>query len=111
MNGLPRLLALACLMACSAGAAAPYSESPGKEGDGNFNVGPEYKTDPDLTDRGNPKGKQFEFILRLGESHVFRGDDSTLEPAKKPVRTERKIQVYIPAAYVDGTAAPAAGHP
>jgi enterochelin esterase family protein len=82
------------------------AESPGSQGDGHFVVGPEYRLDPDLTDRGNPRGRQFEFKMRLADSRLFRGDDSTLEPAKKAVRTERKIFVYIPAAYRDGTAAP-----
>jgi len=81
-------------------------EDPGAKGDGHFVVGPEYPIDPDLTDRGNPKGRQFEFKMRLADSRIFRGDDPTLEPAKKAVRTERKIFVYIPAAYRDGTPAP-----
>jgi enterochelin esterase-like enzyme len=42
----------------------------------------------------------------LADSKLFRGDDTTLEPTKKAVRTERKIFVYIPAAYRDGTPAP-----
>src|ERR1043165_8627326 len=93
-------------LAYPATAAESYTENPGTEGDGNFTVGPEYKIDPDLTDQGNPKGKYFEFTMRLADSKIFRGDDSTLEPAKKPVRTERKIFVYVPAAYQDGTKAP-----
>ncbi len=87
-------------------AADAYTEKPGTAGDGDFTIGPDYKTDPDLTDRGNPKGKSFEFSLRLADSKVFRGDDTTLEPDKKPVRKERKIFVYVPAAYQDGTKAP-----
>ncbi len=82
-----------------------YSESPGTEGNGNFTIGPDYKVDPDLTDRGNPKGKYFEFSMPLAESKIYRGDDATLDP-RKPVREERKIFVYIPAAYKDGTKAP-----
>src|SRR5205085_8025451 len=74
--------------------------------DGKFVVGPEYKTDADLTDLGNPKGKYFEFTNKLADSKIFRGDDKTLEPAKKPVRTGRRIFVYVPAEYKDGTAAP-----
>jgi iron(III)-enterobactin esterase len=81
-------------------------ENPGTEGDGDFQVGPEYKIDPDLTDRGNPKGKSFEFSMPLSESRIFKGDDSTLQPEKKPVRKERKIFVYVPAEYRDGTRAP-----
>ena len=86
--------------------AETYTENPGTDGDGNITVGPEYTTAPDLTDLGHPKGKFFEFKMKLADSKIFRGDDTTLEPAKKPVRTERKISVYVPAAYQDGTAAP-----
>ena len=32
-------------------------EKPGTEGDGNLIVGPDYKIDPDLTDRGKPNGR------------------------------------------------------
>ncbi|MFT5526739.1 MAG: enterochelin esterase family protein [Pirellulaceae bacterium] len=86
-------------------AADSYTESPGTDGNGDFAIGPEYRVDPDLTDRGNPKGKQFAFSMRLADSKIFNGKDSTLDP-KKPVRTERQITVYIPAAYKDGTKAP-----
>ncbi len=82
-----------------------YIERPGTEGNGNVVIGPEYTLDPDLTDRGNPKGKEFKFTMPLADSKIFRGDDSTLEPKKK-VRTERKISVYVPAIYKDGTKAP-----
>ena len=99
-------LSLIGLFACAATAAEPYSENPGPEGDGEHTIGPDYKTDPDLTDLGNPKGKSFQFAMRLADSKIFRGDDKTLEPDKKAVRTERKIFVYVPAAYKDGTKAP-----
>lgn len=78
----------------------PYSPT----GNGNFEIGPEYTTDPDLTDQGNPQGKLFEFSMPLAESQIFRGDDTTLDRSKT-IRTERKIFVYVPAAYVDGTPA------
>src|SRR5262245_30855268 len=94
------------LLSSSAKSAELYTENPGTAGNGKFTIGPEYKIDPDLTDRGNPKGKSFEFTMRLADSKIFRGDDSTLEPQKKPVRTERKIFVYVPAGYVDGAKAP-----
>ena len=86
--------------------ADAYTERPGKEGNGDFTIGPEYKTDPDLTDRGNPKGKSFEFSMPLAGSKIFKGEDTTLTPDRKPVRKERKIFVYVPAAYKDGTKAP-----
>jgi enterochelin esterase-like enzyme len=101
-------LSLLVLLAGSAIAAevnAP-EDNPGAEGDGKFTIGPAYQIDPDLTDRGNPKGKSFELSMRLADSKIFRGDDSTLEPEKKTVRKERKIFVYIPAAYHDGVKAP-----
>ncbi len=83
-----------------------YTENPGTAGDGSYTIGPEYKIDRDLTDLGNPKGKYFEFSMRLADSKIFRGDDKTIEPASHPVRESRKIFVYVPAAYKDGTAAP-----
>ncbi len=88
------------------GGVVRAADEPGKEGDGNFTIGPEYKVDPDLTDKGNPKGKSFEFLMPLADSKIFRGDDKTLDPVKKPVKKERKITVYVPAAYKDGTKAP-----
>ncbi len=116
MNTTPRsaprisLLLSACVLASTAGLFAAETardaEKPGSDGDGHFVVGPEYKIDPDLTDLGHSKGQSFEFSLRLADSRIFRGDDKTLEPDKKAVRTERKIFVYVPAAYRDGTAAP-----
>jgi enterochelin esterase family protein len=86
--------------------ADTYAEGPGTDGDGDHRVGPDYKIDSDLTDRGNPKGKSFEFSMPLADSRIFRGEDSTLQPEKKPVRKERIIYVYVPAAYKDGTKAP-----
>lgn len=93
-----------------AGLVAPLRaadpQNPKSAGDGSFTIGPEYKIDPDLTDRGNPKGKSFEFSMALADSKIFRGDDPTLEPQKKAVRVSRKIFVYVPASYKDGTKAP-----
>ncbi len=101
------LLSLAIVGSCSPRAFSQESRATklGPEENGNFIVGPNYKIDPDLTDRGNPKGKNFTFSMPLANSKIFRGDDTTLDP-KKPVRKERKIFVYVPAAYQDGTKAP-----
>src|SRR5262245_6137186 len=87
-------------------AADTQGDNAGKEGDGNYSIGPAYKIDQDPTGQANPKGKSFEFSMRLADSKIFRGDDSTLEPEKKQVRKERRIYVYVPAAYHDGTKAP-----
>jgi enterochelin esterase-like enzyme len=94
------------LLGCTTTGPHAYTENPGTDGDGSFTIGPEYKIHPDLTDLSNPKGKYFQFTNRLADSKIFRGDDTTLEPAKKAVRTARKIFVYVPAAYKDGTPAP-----
>lgn len=83
-----------------------YREDPGQAGDGDYQIGPDYKIDPDLEDRGNPKGKSFEFSMALADSKIFRGDDSTLQPEKKPVRKMRRVYVYLAATYKDGAKAP-----
>jgi len=103
-----RPFALVSLLAAFTAVAADKfpAENPGSEGDGDVTVGPEYKIDPDLTDKGNPKGKSFTFTMALADSKIFPGNDSTLEPEKKAVRKERKVSVYVPAAYKDGTKAP-----
>lgn len=106
-----RLLAVGSVCLLSIGLTGLASAKEGavegsaSDGNGDFTIGPDYQIDPDLTDKGNPKGKSFEFSMPLADSKIFRGDDSTLDP-KKEVRKERKIFVYIPAAYKDGTKAP-----
>lgn len=112
MMNPPRLSRFACCLTavCLAGVSSSSSfaddtDKAGVVSNGNVIIGPDYKIDPDLTDKGNPKGKAFEFSMRLADSKIFRGDDTTLDP-KKPVRKERKIFVYVPAAYKDGTKAP-----
>lgn len=107
---MKKLLLISGLLAASVAvqrmaASDVYTESPGTEGNGRYTIGPDYTVDPDLTDLGNPKGKRFEFTMRLADSKFFRGDDATLEPTKA-VRKERLIAVYVPAAYKDGTEAP-----
>jgi iron(III)-enterobactin esterase len=86
-------------------AADPVQNTSGINGNGNHVIDPDYQVDPALTDLGNPKGKSFEFAMPLADSKIFRGDDATLSPNKK-IRSQRKIFVYVPAAYKDGTEAP-----
>src|SRR5690349_2641172 len=93
------------LAGCATMHSSSYTEKPGLEGDGEFTISPDYKIARDLTELGNPKGKYFEFTMKLADSKIFPGTDKTLEPQNKPVRTERKIFVYVPAAYKDGTPA------
>jgi enterochelin esterase-like enzyme len=75
------------------------------EGDGNFEVGPEYTVDPDLTDLGAPQGASFSFTMSSTDSLIFKGDDATLEPQNQHAFT-RDIYVYVPASYQDGDEAP-----
>ncbi len=101
------LLSLGCLvMTCAfASAADEVAPATSKIENGNVVIGPDYHVAADLTDQGNPKGKSFQFTMRLADSKIFPGTDKTLDP-KKDVRVERKIFVYVPAAYQDGTKAP-----
>jgi enterochelin esterase family protein len=84
--------------------AAPDSgvRDPGSEGDGDSTTGPNYATSRDLTDTGAPKGRSFGFMMS-SEGSIFAGDDTTLL-AQRPF--VRRIDVYVPAKYVDGTPAP-----
>jgi len=68
-------------------------------------VGPDYHKDFLLSDLNNPKGIRFVFEMPLSESRIFRGDDATLDITKQ-VHKSRKIFVYVPAGYIDGTKAP-----
>src|SRR5262245_20080159 len=99
------LAGCACSLSLAIWAGLALGQETSPEGNGNFVIGPDYKIDPDLTDKGNPKGKSFEFSMKLADSKLFPGKDTTLDP-RKQVRTERKIFVYVPAAYKDGTKAP-----
>ena len=78
---------------------------PGTEGDGTFNVGPNYTTSADLMDRGAPKGRSFNFTMSSSASAIFKGDDATLNADQRHAFI-RRIDVYVPARYQNGTAAP-----
>src|SRR5258708_38871031 len=88
-------LMVLALLAFPLTAGESYKENPGSEGNGSFTIGPEYKIDPDLADRGNPKGKSFEFSMPLAGCTIIKGADATLEPEKKPVTYTHKIAVSI----------------
>ncbi len=74
-------------------------------GDGDFEVGPDYVMDPDLTDLGAPQGMSFFFQMESADSLIFNGDDATLNPENQHAFT-RDIYVYVPASYQDGDEAP-----
>lgn len=104
-NASKQLLTLGSVFLLSAATQACYAQSVATADPARIVAGPDYTIDPDLTDRGNPQGRFFEFTLPIGPGSIYPGTDSTLDPAKE-VRSERSIYVYVPAAYVDGTAAP-----
>jgi enterochelin esterase family protein len=84
------------------GVPAGSLPDPGSEGDGDFKVS-NFTRQPDLTDRGAPKGKTFTLTMPLADSKLFNGKDATV--TKGPNAT-RSITVYVPAQYKDGTPAP-----
>ncbi len=64
-------------------------------GDGRFEIGPKYTADPNGNAKpGVPKGKVYPFEIDANGSKVFPGN------------FQRKVWVYIPMQYVDGTDAP-----
>ena len=84
--------------------AAPMGSlpDPGSEGDGDSMVS-NFTIQPDLTDRGAPKGKTFQLSMPLVNSKIFNGKDATVTKGANPTRS---ISVYVPAQYKDGTPAP-----
>lgn len=92
----------------SADAAAPPAidsgaVDPGPAGDGDFTV-TVLTMQTDLTDRGAPKGKRFQFVMDSTKSTIFDGSDSTVNKAQRELT--RQVSVYVPAQYKDGTPAP-----
>src|SRR6188472_3391625 len=79
--GCLSLLCAAVLLRASLADDKADARKPAQAGElenGEATIGPDYETHPDLTDKGNPKGKSFTFTVPLAESKIFRGDDSTL---------------------------------
>jgi iron(III)-enterobactin esterase len=67
----------------------------GTEGDGKFDIGPNYTADPNFNAKaGVPKGKIYAFQMDANRSTIFRGNFM------------RNVWVYVPKQYVNGTAAP-----
>jgi enterochelin esterase family protein len=78
----------------------------GTEGDGDFEIGPDYKDAPEISKvDGVAEGKSFSFTMQSKTSAFFTGHDPTLKPELSGDFT-RKVEVVIPKAYVDGAEAP-----
>src|SRR5690349_16415848 len=72
---------------------------PGSSGDGDSTL-KTYPVQPELTDKGAPKGRSFRFSMDSSKSTIFDGQDATLNP-QKPRLLTRQIDVYVPARYRD----------
>lgn len=66
-------------------------------------AGPTYTKQSDLTNKGAPVGKSFNFTMDSSKSQIYTGLDTTLNT---PKAFQRSVSVYIPAKYKDGTPAP-----
>jgi iron(III)-enterobactin esterase len=86
----------------SSGGGGPPSTDPGTKGDGDFEVGPTYKTSPDLTPKaGAPAGFSTKCTLTSSQSKIYNGSDFN-----PPLSFSRTIEVFVPGQYVDGAEAP-----
>lgn len=82
--------------ATDADACAP--PNPGTAGDGDGNIGPSYADAPELTpNAGVPRGTVVTFTMSSTTSKIYPGLNGPYT---------RKVWVYVPKQYVDGTAAP-----
>ena len=71
---------------------------PGTDGDGDFTIGPTYAKAPEMTvATGTPRGKVYPFSMKSSDSKIFPGVTGPYT---------RNAWVYVPAQYVNGTAAP-----
>ncbi len=74
---------------------------PGTDGDGDRDIGPNYKDAPEVADvDGVPKGTIISFKMSSTESAIYPGD------APKTGAYTRQVWVYVPKQYVKGTPAP-----
>jgi enterochelin esterase-like enzyme len=100
----------------------PDGEVPPPDANGNFIVGPTHKRAPELSEETDvPKGTVFNLTMKSSDSKIYPGiarDADTFgaadqkDPSKlivttsHPARYTRKVAVYVPKQYQQGTAAP-----
>jgi iron(III)-enterobactin esterase len=78
----------------------------GTDGDGDFEIGPDYTDAPEIKKvDGVAEGKSFSFTMLSKNSAFFTGHDPTLKPELSGDFT-RGVEVVIPSTYVDGTEGP-----
>ena len=98
----------------------PDGQVPPANEDGNFILGPTHNPAPEMAE-GTLSGKVYEFVMQSTESKIYPGiarepgtfgTPDTNNPAKlivttsQPAPYSRRVAVYVPKQYVQGTAAP-----
>jgi enterochelin esterase-like enzyme len=79
-----------------AGGTGSAITDPGTEGDGRFELSPPY--DPvNMEARNGPHGTVYDLSMRSEDSSIYPGLNGSYS---------RKVQVYVPEQYLDGTPAP-----
>ena len=73
----PFFVCFAGLLVAGFGGAGVAQEKHDTTGNGDFIVGPDYEIDPDLKDKGNPKGQSFELSMTLADSKAPHGSSKT----------------------------------
>lgn len=73
-------------------------DDPGPDGDGDFEIGPEYMDAPEIAPGPDvPRGDIFHFTMDSADSAIFPGVTGPYV---------RDVWIYVPQQYVDGTPAP-----
>ncbi|MBK6917205.1 MAG: enterobactin esterase [Deltaproteobacteria bacterium] len=82
----------------SGGGSSSTGYDPGIEGDGDYEIGPDYVDAPEIVPgEGVPRGDIYHFTMDSADSAIFPGVTGPYT---------RDVWVYVPQQYEDGTAAP-----
>jgi iron(III)-enterobactin esterase len=99
----------------------PDGEVPPANADGDFIIGPTHTAAPEMAEGDALRGTVIEFTMRSADSKFYPGiarepgtyvEPDPADPAKPVVTTShpapytRKVTVYVPKEYVEGTVAP-----
>jgi iron(III)-enterobactin esterase len=97
-------LGLLCLLSLALPARAEDGKAPDPAVDGEFTIGPKYADAPELKPKeGVPRGTLHEFVIKSEESKIYPG---IARGKTGVVPYQRKVCVYVPEQYVEGTEAP-----
>src|SRR4051812_36460603 len=89
----------------SSGPAGPAGPEPSPLADGEYTIKPPFANSPDLIYNNSvPHGAIHRFTMKSEDSKIYKGISRAQPGAVVPY--ERPVAVYIPAQYVQGTAAP-----